>query len=541
MSPHESIIVDDVRYQISELTEFGFAADLNLSAADKQARQLAGTLEIGNDQFEVEFRVRRSVGDKSFCSWHSLSIDTGSKIKTYLKRRHRQGDSGLEERSYDELANGLTDSSDAGAGVATATSSGNAGTPAAKGHVKTFALLLMLLAGLAMVVVALVFMRSRSTLGVANSALIGNSVRVNSKVAGEIAEVLVREGDVVQKGDVLIRLENPELSSELSLLLAQSQTAKAKVKALTKQKEVFADKLVFASKKLDLERQVAESELKAAKRSVQSAKLGYERFRPHVRTGAVTQIELDEVERRWMAEESNYIAKENRIREIDFAITAAKNNVLILGDRVDDVLGRIESELAVARAEVIELEQACKITAAREKELEIVAPRDGTVYVNYRQQGEFIKVADELIGISYPGETWAAGQVSSGQASRVFPGQPVTIRIPSMKQNIEGIVMAVGHRAMYSKGNYNAEFRGAVATDVPVKVYIKDLPENVPSGIRLTMAIKTGYGIEWLDDAMGYKLLSIGSQAEDGSKAPEQRAESNVERLASVTFGEDKK
>ena len=133
----------------------------------------------------------------------------------------------------------------------------------------------------------------------------------------------------------------------------------------------------------------------------------------------------------------------------------------------------------------------------------------------YRQQGQFVKVADELIGLSHPGETWAAGQVTASQASRVLPGQPVKIRIPAMKLSIDGTVMSVGHRAMYSKGNYNAEFRGTTATDVPIKVHIQDLPENIPSGLRLNMAISTGFGLKWLDDAMGYELRPIGSPRSD--------------------------
>ena len=80
--------------------------------------------------------------------------------------------------------------------------------------------------------------------------------------------------------------------------------------------------------------------------------------------------------------------------------------------------------------------------------------------------------------------------------------------------------MAVGHRAMYSRGHYSAEFRGAAATDVPIKVYIKDLPENIPSGIRLDMAINTGFGIQWLDDTLGYELRPIGGSREFDRPTP---------------------
>ncbi|QEG22993.1 HlyD family secretion protein [Mariniblastus fucicola] len=513
-SSNESIIVDGVQYPVKELTEFGFAAPFSLPNGERKS---VATIVLNDQPLEIEFRVRRIADGQSVCSFANLPIKTTEKIQSYLKRRHRQDSGGLEERTYDELASGQTDSASATATASTSTAT--TAEPQQRAHVKAFALLVMLLAGLAMVIVALVFMRSRSTLSVAHSALVGNSIRVHSKVEGEIAEVLVREGDEVRKGDVLVRLSNPELSTQNDLLLAQSDTAKAKVQALTKQREVFKQKLTFASKKLELEREVAQSELKAARKALSSAEAAYGRLLPFVKSGAVTQLELDEVENQKLAEESNCIARENLVKQIDFSIEAAGKNVLILGDRVDDELGRIDAELAMARAEARELEKTCQIAVDREKDLVVVAPRDGTIYVNYRQQGEFVKVADELMGISYPGETWAAGQVTADQASRVLPGQPVSISVPSMKHQFDGVVMAVGHRAMYSKGNYNAEFRGATATDVPVKVYIEDLPDDIPSGIRLKMAIKTGYGIEWLDNAMEYKLMPIGSPTKKASPA----------------------
>ena len=78
-----------------------------------------------------------------------------------------------------------------------------------------------------------------------------------------------------------------------------------------------------------------------------------------------------------------------------------------------------------------------------------------------------------------------------------------------MGKKFDGVVSAVGHRALYSAGRYSADFRGETATDVPVKVIIQDLPDNVPSGTRLEMTINTGFGVEWLDRSMGYSLRSV--------------------------------
>ena len=499
-SPLEQIVVNGRIYGLSDLSEFGFVAPIELPDGEKQSN---GVLILDAERIDVEFRVRSVVDGDSSCTFANFPIAASEKVRKHLKRRGRQG-GGLDDRSYDELANGLT--SNAPAEVATEVED-----PDRKGYVKSFALLALLMTMIGLAVLATVFLRSRSSLGVSNAALTGNCLPVNAKVEGEIVEVLVTEGDHVKKGDVLLRLSNPEITNENQKLAAQRKTADAKVRALEKQKKLFVSKLAFASRKLELNREVALSELDAAKNARKSAKAAFERLKPFVRNGAVTQLELDEVENQLLSEESNCIAKENLVKQIDFSLEAAKENVLIIGDRVDDELGKIEAELEIAIAEAQELLQVYSLALNRQKELDVIAPRDGLVYVNYRQRGEFIKVADELIGLSYQGETWAAGQVTSAQASRVLPGQPVRIRVPSMKRNLDGIVMSVGHRAMYSKGHYNADFRGATATDVPVKVYIEDLPENIPSGIRLEMAINTGFGIEWLDDSLGYELKNIGS------------------------------
>lgn len=508
-SSNERIFIGERSYQITELTEFGFVAPIELPEGESQAE---GILALGETRLPVDFRFRKKVGGESSCSFSNLSIASSEVLRKHLKDRQRinSGNEELEARSYDELASGKVSSESSLEGNVAAVA-----VPGQKAYVKSFAMLLMLLAMVGLIVLAAVFLRSRSSLAVGNSALVGNWVAVHAQVEGEITEVLVAEGDQVRRGDLLLRLANPEITQANLALKAELQTAQSKVNALQKQRKTFKSKLEYASKKLDLDRKVALSELDAAKKARMSAQASYQRLMPFVSSGAVTQLEMAEVENKLMEEDSIVIAKENLLSQIEFAKEAAKSNLLIMGDRMDDELGRIEAELEIAQAEAAELAQVYEMSFQNQAGLNVVAPRDGTVFVAYRQQGQFVKVADELIGLSHPGETWAAGQVTASQASRVLPGQPVKIRIPAMKLSIDGTVMSVGHRAMYSKGNYNAEFRGTTATDVPIKVHIQDLPENIPSGLRLNMAISTGFGLKWLDDAMGYELRPIGSPRSD--------------------------
>ena len=56
---------------------------------------------------------------------------------------------------------------------------------------------------------------------------------------------------------------------------------------------------------------------------------------------------------------------------------------------------------------------------------------------------------------------------------------------------------------------------------MPIKVLIEDLPEDIPSGIRMEMAINTGFGVGWLDSLTGYELKQIGTPLEPQDNPPE--------------------
>src|SRR5437660_1333177 len=52
-------------------------------------------------------------------------------------------------------------------------------------------------------------------------------VRLGSKIVGRVAEVLINEGDLVEAGQVLVRLEAPELEAQRDQWLARLQEAEA--------------------------------------------------------------------------------------------------------------------------------------------------------------------------------------------------------------------------------------------------------------------------------------------------------------------------
>ena len=624
-SSESHIEIDSITYQLHSLDEFGFEAGIDIASGLRSK----GLLTLGSDKLGVAFRVRENKNGMTKCSFSNLSLAGSEIIQKYLRKRQRGFiEGGLESRSYDELAQGLTgveptfvpktsvpenthtsasttNSNEAEAnnshtfdsakkaGQVTAASStksvasqtaqqtttsqtpaarpvapqhpvtptnttSRSTTPAtsanvsastpnasnrsradstnAKAGIRSLAMLLMMFALVGLVIVAFYFLRSRSTLSVGNSALVGNYLPVNVKAEGEIVELLVAEGDMVQEGDLLMRLKNPAMQMEHEQCVAKLDTAKSKVAALRKQLKNAEKRIAIAGKKLALDLVVAKSEMESAVKLHEVAKINFERLKPALRSGAITESEFEVVHQELLAAEANMVTTQNVAKQIKFAQESMKDNVLILGDRFDDEIGRLTAELEIAEAEQKEMRMAVNVANEQFENLNVRAPRDGTVYVTYRQVGEYVKIADQTIALSFEGKVWAAGQVSASQSRRVRPGQPVTITAPSLGKTFEGVVSAVGHRAMHSPGHYTADFRGETATDVPVKVIIQDLPENVPSGIRLEMAINIGFGVDWLDRTMGYSLRSFsdGQPIDKKMKNEDPSEKSDIEVIGEV-------
>lgn len=539
-SSEASIEIENISYQLVSIDEYSFTAEIDLPVGIRSH----GMLTLGTDNLAVAFRVRETKDGVAKCSFANLSLTNTATIKNYLRKRQRGFiENTLESRSYDELAQGLPSDmpmSDEQANtfetphVVSASTTNEIGSQAtskipntpnttksqshssganqksiARSGIRSMAMLLMMFAMVGLGILAIYFLRSRSTISIANSALVGNYLPVNVKAEGEVIDLFVGEGDAVKAGDVLMQLKNPAMQSERAQCAARLATAKSKVATLKKQLATTKKRVKIAGKKLALDLTVAKSEMESADKLLEVAKINFERLKPALESGAVTENEFELVRQELLAAESNKTVAENAAKQIEFAQNSLKDNVLILGDRFDDEIGRLVAELEIAEAEREEFQKTLNIVNEQFQNLDVIAPRDGSVYVVYRHVGEFVKVADEMIGLSYEGKVWAAGQVGVGQSRRVRCGQPVVVTAPALGKKFDGVVSAVGHRALYSAGRYSADFRGETATDVPVKVIIQDLPDNVPSGTRLEMTINTGFGVEWLDRSMGYSLRSV--------------------------------
>lgn len=108
-----------------------------------------------------------------------------------------------------------------------------------------------------------------ATLAVSGQVVARNRVEIASRIAGRILELPVAEGDAVRRGDVLARIDSPELSAALAEATAAEEAAEAALKVAERQAERM--------ERLAAERVVTPRDLELTQLSLAEARAGARR------------------------------------------------------------------------------------------------------------------------------------------------------------------------------------------------------------------------------------------------------------------------
>jgi len=223
-------------------------------------------------------------------------------------------------------------------------------------------------------------------------------IDIAAKTAGRVREILVDEGDLVQAGQTLARMDTDTLASELRQAEAQvkrSENARATAIAVVRQRESMRTSAgaIVAQRRSELA--LAETELK--------------RSQDLVARGFITPQKLDADRTRRESAQAALAAAQSQVLEAESAIVAARSQVT-----------EAESAIEAARAAVQRLQ--VEIADATLK-----APRAGRVQHRVAQPGEvlgsggkvltLVDLSDVYMNFFLPEST--AGKLAIGAEARL--------------------------------------------------------------------------------------------------------------------------
>ena len=297
-------------------------------------------------------------------------------------------------------------------------------------------------------------------------------VRLGSRAGGRVTDVLVREGDLARAGEVLLRLDAPELEAQRQQAEGQLRPAGAeldKARSGPRPQETAAAREAVAAAEArwrrlqkgprDEEVRQAEADLDAAEAELKLARQKYERT-SRLGTVAATQEDFDAASaalNRLAAQTRSARARLDLLRagtrpeeldeaQADLKRARAQLDLLLAGTRSED-LAAAEARVAEARGKLKEVEDRLEETVVR-------APESAVVEVLAVRPGDLVAPNQPLVRVLRADDLWVRVYVPETQLSRVRLGQQVEVRVDGYPgRRFDGTVMQIAGVSEFTPRN----------------------------------------------------------------------------------------
>jgi HlyD family secretion protein len=282
-------------------------------------------------------------------------------------------------------------------------------------------------------------------------------VDVSVKITGRIVERLVKEGDKVSRGQLLVRLDDSELAADVRRQEAALRSAQATLR--------------------DLQKGARPQEIEDARAAVSSAEATrsmtereYQRTDQLFRQNLIAAQDVDRARQAFEVAK----AQERSVRE--------KLGLVLEGSRPDQV--------DAARWQVTQAESALAQAQSRLREAQVVSPIDGVVLRKNLEAGETANPGVPILTLVNPKDVWLRAYVPETEVGRLKVGNTATLRVDAFPNRVfTGRLIEIGSEAEYTPRNVqtkkervNLVFRIKIQIDNPEGVLKPGLPADADVG-----------------------------------------------------------
>lgn len=320
-------------------------------------------------------------------------------------------------------------------------------------------------------------------------------IRVGSKIAGRIDKVLVREGDTVQAGQVLITFDDRELMATLQ----QSQASAQKAQRGYRKEEVEQARAAADAAKAEYEQRqngyrhediaAAQAELDRARADETRSQLDWQRYDALAKKDLVSKQQRDTAEANWKMAQAQSENAQHKLDELKrgyrreeiaaakarYQQAAANLSMMERGNRPEDV--------ALAKA-------AYSFEQARFRETQVVAPTAATVEVLDVRPGDLVAPNTPVATLLERDQIYVRIYIPETQLGHVQLGQKAEIRVDSFpKEVFEGVVEQINQQAEFLPRNVQTR-EERVHQVFGVKVRINETSGKIRAGMAADVKLK---------------------------------------------------
>lgn len=305
---------------------------------------------------------------------------------------------------------------------------------------------------------------------------------ISSRVNGKIAEIHVKEGERVAKGQVIVTLEHQSIKLNIESLQTDLELERGNRESLVTERDAFKEEL--ASKLATQREKIAalRVELKSAADRLKIAEKDLKRVRVLVSKRLKPESELN-------SEQDKTLVLEGRVASLRSQIQVAKrewDQLKSTERQIDIINNKIKISIVKERRITDEINKQ-KLFIKHRK---IESPIEGLVGEIHKYKGEYVEDGVNILMLHDPHLYWVEAYVDESQIRHVRIGQEVLIDLDAYPfRDFYGQVQHIGSTTTrgpdaLAARNGGGRTLGGKVERIPVRVSIENPPPNITPGMR---------------------------------------------------------
>ncbi|HEX8763797.1 MAG TPA: efflux RND transporter periplasmic adaptor subunit, partial [Candidatus Acidoferrum sp.] len=317
-----------------------------------------------------------------------------------------------------------------------------------------------------------------------------------SKVGGRIDKVLVREGDAVRPGQVLLTFDDKELQAALE----QSRAGAVKAERGYRPEEIAEARAAAEQAKADYEMRkngyrkedidAAQDDLERAKADEIRTRLDFERYDALAKKDLVSKQQRDTAEANWKMALAQKEMSQHKYDEMQRGyrpeeIASAEARYLQTRANLEKM------EHGNRREDIEQAKAAFALDEARFRERQVVAPSAAIVEVLDVRPGDLIAPNTPVATLLEKDQTYVRIYIPETELGRVQVGQKAEVRVDSFPKTVfDGEVEQINQQAEFLPRNVQTR-EERIHQVFGVKIRINDSAGHVLPGMAADVTLKS--------------------------------------------------
>ncbi|PYS99018.1 MAG: hypothetical protein DMF63_13170 [Acidobacteria bacterium] len=366
-------------------------------------------------------------------------------------------------------------------------------------------------------------------------------MNLTSEVQGKIEDITKKEGDVVQKGEVLVRLDPNQLESGADAQLAAYQSAQDEVRSSQSQVDAAQNGLAQAQQGLNQ----AEVAVENARQSVITSQTEVDRAQVEL-TAATRELKRNEkLLESGVASRKEYDEAKDRVDNATAALSTARARLESSRISIKDSQARVATQqvavrdarravesagIGVSSSRSRAEQQAAMLRGQRNQrdKTVVIAPINGVIAEIPSKVGTFAVAGlstTALMTIADMSSINVEVKVDETEIDKVAVGQKAKIKVDAFgDKELEGEVLqktplAVGKSQ--TSGGLSVNINVQEAKEFRVVIHLTDLSPEMQVGLRPGMSATATITTDTVKEVIAVPLQAVVEKKPEGSPSPE--------------------